>query len=46
MKFTNEDLREMQAWDLDRKISMAKTQIIKFVENERGGVQIKMSTLA
>lgn len=29
-KFTNEDLKTMQSWDLDRKISVSLTRIAEF----------------
>lgn len=29
-KFTNKDLKTMQSWDLDRKISVSLTRIAEF----------------
>lgn len=29
-KFTNDDLKTMQSWDLDRKIVTSQTRIIEF----------------
>lgn len=29
-KFTNDDLKTMQSWDLDRKIATSQTRIIEF----------------
>lgn len=31
-KFTNEDLKTMQSWDLDRKISVSLTRIAEFYD--------------
>lgn len=31
-KFTNEDLKQMQSWDLDRKIAVSLTRIAEFYE--------------
>lgn len=46
-KFTNEQLKEMQNWDLDRKIAVSKTRIIefynKFYENNLSGVYVSFS---
>lgn len=30
--FTNEDLKQMQSWDLDRKIAVSLTRIAEFYE--------------
>lgn len=31
-KYTNKDLKEMQSWDLSRKIQVSKARIIEFSE--------------
>ncbi len=31
-KFSNDDLKEMQGWDLSRKIQTSKAKIIEFAE--------------
>ena len=31
-KFSNDDLKEMQNWDLDHKIQVSKARIIEFAE--------------
>lgn len=48
-KFTNEQLKEMQNWDLDRKIAVSKTRIIEFYNkfydktNNLSGVYVSFS---
>ena len=43
MKYTNEDLKQMQSFDLDRKIQITQTRIIEFYERLEGKVYISFS---
>ena len=42
-KFTNEMLKEMQSWDLDRKIATSLTRIAEFVNRYPNGVYVSFS---
>ena len=37
-KFTKDDLKEMQSWDLEKKIAVSKSKIIEFYNRFEGGV--------
>ena len=43
LKYTNEDLKKMQSFDLDRKIQITQTRIIEFYERLEGKVYISFS---
>ena len=43
MKYTNEDLKQMQSFDLNRKIQITQTRIIEFYEKLEGKVYISFS---
>ena len=42
-KFTNETLKEMQSWDLDRKIATSLTRIIEFAKHFDNQVYVSFS---
>lgn len=42
-KFTNEGLKEMQSWDLDRKIATSLTRIIEFAKHFDNQVYVSFS---
>ena len=42
-KYTNEDLRVMQGWSLDRKIQVTQTRIIEWYEKWNGKVYVSFS---
>lgn len=42
-KFTSEQLKEMQAWDLDKKIAVSKTRIIEFYEHFKDKIIVLIS---
>ena len=42
-KYTNEMLKEMQSWDLDRKIATTLTRISEFVNRYPNGVYVSFS---
>ncbi len=43
MKHTNEDLKEMQSWSLERKIQVTQTRIIEWYNHYNGQVYISFS---
>lgn len=42
-KFSNDDLNEMQNWDLDRKIQVSKARIIEFAEKFDNKIYVSFS---
>lgn len=43
-KFSNDDLNEMQNWDLDRKIQVSKARIIEFAEKFDNKIYVLFSS--
>lgn len=43
MKYTNEDLRIMQSWSLERKIQVTQTRIMEWYINNQGKVYVSFS---
>lgn len=43
-KFSNDDLKEMQNWDLDRKIQVSKARIIEFAEKFDNKIYVLFSS--
>ena len=42
-KYTNDDLKAMQAWDLNRKIQVTQTRIIEWYVKNQGKVYVSFS---
>lgn len=42
-KYTNEDLKTMQSWDLQRKIQVTQTRIIEWYQKNNGKVYVSFS---
>lgn len=43
-KYTNKDLKEMQEWDLTRKIQVSKARIIEFSEKFNNKIYVLFSS--
>ena len=43
MKYTNEDLRIMQSWSLERKIQVTQTRIMEWYIKNQGKVYVSFS---
>lgn len=46
MKYTNEDLKAMQAWDLNRKIMVSQTRIIEFCKHFDNKIYVLLRELS
>ena len=43
LKYTNKDLKDMQAWDLNRKIQVTQTRIAEWYFRNEGNVYVSFS---